>query len=963
MNDIAEYIQALIGSERFHDQVAAHFYHLGRPQQASPVDGCLPQPIAAMLRQLDIEQLYSHQSQALTAICRGEHTVVATPTASGKTLIYNLPFFKAWHSDPETRALYLFPLKALAQDQLATFMRWAERVGSPKPSAAIYDGDTNAYQRKKIRLRLPHVIMSNPEMLHLALLPYHDRWQQFFMHLKLVVIDEVHTYRGMLGAHMAQIIRRLRRICHHYGASPAFIFTSATVANPDQLASRLSGLPVRLVQKSGAPQGGRHIVLIDPLKGAARAAILLLKAALPRGLRTIVYTQSRKLAELIAIWAQQSSGKWHEKISVYRAGLMPHDRRAVEQRLKNGDLLAVVTTSALELGIDIGDLDMCILVGYPGSMISTLQRSGRVGRQGQEAALILIAAENALDKYFMSHPDAFQHGRPEKAVLNPHNVIAVQAHLECAAAELPLSSNEEWLGDGPVGEIALALEAQGVLRRTADGGQVYARRKRPHADVSLRGLGNRHRIVDSGSDTTIGEIDAHRLYRDTHPGAIYLHQGRTYLVETIDPVQRCVRVRAVQADYTTRVIAQTEVEILEVYESRWLGRGTVCIGTLKITDTITAFDQVLNASGRPLQRIALNAPPSVFETQGIWFDVPAEVCRTVSLQDFDVMGALHAAEHAAISLVPLLILVDRNDLGGLSTPFHAQIGSAAIFIYDGVPGGAGFSSEAFERAGELLTQTQEAIRICPCEKGCPSCVHSPKCGSGNHPIDKDGALALLTQLRQPASAAIQAQRPAVALKRATINKPFSERRPRLYGVFDLETQCSAQEVGGWHQAHLMRISCGVVYDSDENDCVVYAEDQVEALIAHLQRLDLVIGFNVQRFDYKVLSGYSKFDFGRLPTLDLLQAAYQQLGFRLSLDHLAQATLGVGKAGSGLDALRWWQEGCLDKIVAYCRMDVCITRDLYRFARDKGYLLYQESSGQKFRVPIPTCITQHTRVNR
>ena len=953
MNDIAEYIQALIDSERFHDQVAAHFYHPGRPQQASPVDGALPQPIASLLRQLHIEQLYSHQSEALTAICAGEHTVVATPTASGKTLIYNLPFFKAWLSDPETRALYLFPLKALAQDQLATFTRWAEQVGSPRPSAAIYDGDTSAYQRKKIRLRPPHVIMTNPEMLHLALLPYHDRWQQFFTHLKLVVIDEVHTYRGMLGAHMAQVIRRLRRICRHYGAAPAFIFTSATVANPDQLASRLSGLPVRLVQKSGAPQGGRHIVLIDPLKGAARTAILLLKAALPRALRTIVYTQSRKLAELIAIWSQQSSGQWREKISVYRAGLMPQDRRAVEQRLKNGDLLAVVTTSALELGIDIGDLDMCILVGYPGSMISTLQRSGRVGRQGQEAALILIAAENALDKYFMSHPEAFQHGRPEKAVLNPHNVIAVQAHLECAAAELPLSPNEEWLGDGPVGEIALRLETQGVLRRTADGGQVYARRKRPHADVSLRGLGNRHRIVNSGSDSTIGEIDAHRLYRDTHPGAIYLHQGRTYLVETIEPVQRCVRVRAVQADYSTRVIAQTEVEILEVHESRWLGRATICIGTLKITDTITAFDQILNASGRPLQRIALTAPPSVFETQGIWFDVPAEVCRSVSRKEFDVMGALHAAEHAAISLVPLLILVDRNDLGGLSTSFHAQIGSAAIFIYDGVPGGAGFSSEAFERADELLTRTQEAIRICPCEKGCPSCVHSPKCGSGNHPIDKDGALALLTQLRQPASAAIKAKKPAVALKRAMIDPPVFEKRPRRYGVFDLETQCSAQEVGGWHQAHLMRISCGVVYDSDENDCIVYAEDQVEALIAHLQRLDLVIGFNVQRFDYKVLSGYSKFDFGRLPTLDLLQAAYQRLGFRLSLDHLAQATLGVGKAGSGLDALRWWREGCLDKIITYCRMDVCITHDLYRFARDKGYLLYQESSGQKFRVPIAT----------
>jgi DEAD/DEAH box helicase domain-containing protein len=310
-------------------------------------------------------------------------------------------------SDAQSRALYLFPLKALAQDQLSTFRQWAEAANALKAEAAIYDGDTSAYQRKRIRQHPPNLLITNPEMVHLALLPFHDRWGAFFSRLRVVVVDEVHTYRGMFGAHMAQLLRRLQRVCAHYGASPTFVFTSATVANPGELAGRLIGQPVEIIQESGAPQAARHIVLIDPANGASQAAIELLKAALARRLRTIVYTQSRKAAELITLWSQQRSGRWADRISVYRAGLMPENRRDIERRLKSGRLLAVVSTSALELGIDIGDLDICILVGYPGSMISTWQRSGRVGRRGQEAALILIAGEDALDKYYIAHPHAF----------------------------------------------------------------------------------------------------------------------------------------------------------------------------------------------------------------------------------------------------------------------------------------------------------------------------------------------------------------------------------------------------------------------------------------------------------------------------------------------------------------------------------------------------------------------------
>ena len=898
---------------------------------------------------MGICDLYSHQCEALAAIQRGEHTAVATPTASGKTLIYNLPLLQTIEASPHARALYLFPLKALAQDQLATFNRWAEEAGQPAVNAAIYDGDTTAYRRKKIRQQPPAVLMTNPEMVHLSLLPFHTSWGEFFANLQLVVIDEVHAYRGMLGNHMAQVMRRLLRICDYHGSSPTFIFTSATLSNPAQLAGGLAGLPVRAITENGAPKGVRHTVLIDPVGSPSQSAIDLIKAALSRQLRTIVYTQSRKLAELIAVWAQQRAGRWADQISVYRAGLMPEDRRDIEQRLKNGQLLAVITTSALELGIDIGDLDLCILVGYPGSMVSTLQRSGRVGRQGQASAMIMVATENALDKFYVDHPQAFFRGEAEAAVLNPFNPVALEAHLECAAAEMPLVRDEKWLQTPEVEAAVLRLERSGLLKRTADGTRLHSRSKRPHRNVNLRGIGDRYRIVDSASGRTIGEMDEHRLYQETHPGAIYLHQGHTYRVESTDSVKNCVYVLPVEVDYYTRVRSDTDVEILLLREHKTVGRANVCTGRIKITDSVSGYDLVKTSTGKVMKQHFLDVPPVSFETQSFWFDVPSELCRAVGKKGFDVMGALHAAEHAAISMMPLLVLADRNDIGGLSTAFHPQTGSAAIFIYDGVPGGAGFSEQAYAQASELIESTIAAIRRCPCESGCPACVHSPKCGSGNHPIDKEGAASLLAMLQEPGpTISVASQIVSMPSSDALPVSPFTA-HPRAFGVFDLETQRSALEVGGWHKAHLMRVSCGVVYDSKENRFIVYEEAQIDQLIDHLKTLDLVIGFNSKRFDYKVLNGYSDFDFMQLPAFDILEAVKDRLGFRLSLDRIAEATLGQSKSGSGLDALRWWQEGRMDLIIEYCRKDVLITRDLYLFARKNGYLLYREREGGKFRI--------------
>lgn len=444
---VAEYVRALLASDKLGPQVR---HHRCEPARAAVyAESRLPWP-AAIRRTLEergLSGLYSHQALATDHIRAGHSVVVATPTASGKSLIYNLPVLERHLRDSEARALYLFPLKALAQDQLAGLQRlvsgWPEEA---RPTAALYDGDTSDHFRRKIRRDPPTVLISNPEMLHLALLPHHEQWAPFLAGLSHIVVDEAHTYRGVFGAHMAGVFRRLNRLAAHYGAMPSYIFCTATVGNPGELAASLSGLdllpgrqPPVVVDQSGAPQGARHYIFLDPDQSPATAAIDLLRAALARKLRTIVYCRSRRMTELVSLWAGSLSGPWAGRISAYRAGFLPEERRQIEARMASGELLAVVSTSALELGIDIGGLDVCILVGYPGTIMSTLQRGGRVGRAQQESAVVLVAGEDALDQYFMSHPEDFFSRPAEKAVVNPWNEVILARHLECAAAELPLS--------------------------------------------------------------------------------------------------------------------------------------------------------------------------------------------------------------------------------------------------------------------------------------------------------------------------------------------------------------------------------------------------------------------------------------------------------------------------------------------------------------------------------------------
>ncbi|MFP4212982.1 MAG: DEAD/DEAH box helicase [Desulfohalobiaceae bacterium] len=924
-----------------------------------------PEAIQSMLQDMGLHRLYSHQAQALNLIRSGRHTVISTPTASGKSLIYNLPVWESILQDPESKSLYLFPLKALAQDQLRVMQQDLEHwKASPRPEIAVYDGDTPRQDRSRIKASPPHILLSNPEMLHLGILPYHQGWRQFLSRLRYVVVDEVHTYRGIMGSNMAWVFRRLLRVCKLYGARPTFIFCSATVGNPQELASELSGLQVCGISQSGAPRGPRQMVFYNPLEGAARGALDLLQPALKRGLRSIVYTQSRKMTELIAMWSKQRCQEHSSRISAYRSGFLPSERRHVESALSRGDLLAVISTSALELGIDIGELDLCLLVGYPGSVMATWQRAGRVGRQLQSSAVVLIGHENSLDQYFMAHPREFFALDPEKAVINPLNPVLINRHLQCAAADLALEREEPLLGQQEVGEQARRMLEQGILQQSSCGEYLYSSQKNPQQNVNLRGAGHTLQIRDGSSQRDIGSIDYYRAFHETHPGAVYLHWGRTYVVQELQPEQGLVWASPRKVDYFTRVRTSKQTEVLEVYKSRDLGRARLCWGRLRVQEDITGYEKRRVKGHILMEVIPLDLGPLIFETQGVWVEMPDGCKQECDREQLHFMGGLHALEHGFIGCLPLIILTDRNDLGGIAQPERA---TGTVFIYDGHPGGVGLAKQIYASFQDLLQQTRQVLGSCGCELGCPACVHSPKCGSGNRPLDKEAALFMLQKLQagqvQSKTAKGQAEQkadqgPSGSAPRSkaasrTGSRQQMQSRPAAegFGVLDLETQRSAQEVGGWKKAHKMGISCAVLWDSKQGKCFYYLEAQVPELVQHLQSLPLVVGFNLLRFDYQVLSGYNPDRLQQLPTLDLLQEVYTRLGFRLSLQHLARTTLGVEKSADGLQALTWWQQGELQKIMDYCRQDVLITKDIYEFGRSQGYVLYQNKAGSLVRLPV------------
>ena len=917
--------------------------------------------VERILQAARIPALYSHQEEGIRLIQEGQHVVVATPTASGKTLIYNAAVLSSMLQDPRGCALYVFPLKALEQDQLDEIRTLLEHLHCGL-RAEIYDGDTKTSQREKIRHDLPNILITTPDMLHSGILAYHEMWEEFFRHLRFVVIDELHTYNGIFGSHVLHVFRRLNRICAARGSNPTYITSSATIGNPQDLAGRLVNRQFHAITESGAPTAPRHFVFLNPGESPNTVAARLLQLSVSQGFRTIVFTRARVITELIYRWATQAHPQLRDCISAYRAGYLPEERRQIEASLFSGDLLGVVSTSALELGIDIGGLDVCILVGYPGSIVNTWQRAGRVGRSSRESLVILVASRDALDQFFMKHPTHFFGRDIEDAVADPSNRHILKSHLACAARELPLTAWEPEYDMEGWSEAVAELTRDGDLLQSADGDAWFASRKRPHRLLSMRSIGESWSICRQGTKQVIGTVSGGQLYSECHEGAVYLHRGRQYLIGERDPVKCRIEAEEIDLAYYTRPQQHKETEVIEELRARPLHGYMARLARLLVSSQVVAYEKVRVGDQAILGQEPLESPVHQFETVGFWLEMEAPFERELKRHGFRHMGSIHAIEHVMKSLFPLLALSKGTDLGGICYPVHPQLHKSTIFIYDQYPGGIGLAEKGFDMLERLLELSLEMVSHCPCDKGCPSCIHSPSCGNGNKPLDKLGAIHLLELLTgrralDPDSLEIRGmedQPPIFAAWEANREEeeaPAPEPEEPRVVVFDLETQRSAAEVGGWDKAHLMRMSCGIVWDSREDRFVTYLENQVEDLIEHLKRADLVVGFNVIGFDYSVLRGYTNFDFRSVNTLDMLREVKSHLNYRISLNALASATLDAPKSADGLQALQWWKEGRLDLIEQYCRDDVKITRDLFQHGVDEGYLVFDRRGEGRMRVPV------------
>jgi DEAD/DEAH box helicase domain-containing protein len=747
-----ELLQAGREDERLVMQASQH----PRPPRLAAIPEELHPDVAAALRARGIDALWTHQAEALFAGWAGP-TIVTTGTASGKSLCFNLPTLDVLCRDARARALYLYPTKALAQDQARALNALAVERARP----AIYDGDTPREQRSAIRRRA-NIVLTNPDMLHLGILPNHPAWADFFANLAVVVVDEAHVYRGVFGSHVANVLRRLRRVCDAYGTAPRVLLASATVANPGELASRLTGLDdITVVDREGAPTAKRTIAMWNPPivdeKIAARRSVLAEAADLLAGLvsedaRTIVFMKSRKAVELMARFAQlelanRGRGDLADRIAPYRAGYTPQQRRELEARLVAGDLLGVVSTDALELGIDIGSLDAAICVTFPGTVASLRQMWGRAGRRGRGLALY-VAGEDALDQYFCRHPDAFLDRPVEAAILDPWNEQIHSAHMLCAAHEGPLEEvDAEFLGPR-WREFAAALVAAGDLRERPDGTFVPRRPEEfPAAAVSLRSASRDSVvIVDEGSGELIGNVDVQRSMNTVHDGAVYLHGGRSYEVSGLDLANRRALVRPFDGDWYTQPKRETDTWIERVIECRPALGVTLFFGTVVVTEQVLAYQKKRLSDHEAIDLVALDLPQTSFATQALWYEFEPGMLDPAAQPLDQLLGSLHAAEHSQIAVLPLLAMCDRWDIGGLSTNFHPQTGLPTIFIYDGHPGGIGITRRGYQQFEALVDDAHRLVGECPCESGCPSCVQSPKCGNLNEPLAKAGCVQLMGRM-------------------------------------------------------------------------------------------------------------------------------------------------------------------------------------------------------------------------
>jgi DEAD/DEAH box helicase domain-containing protein len=727
-----------------------------RPAERVPLPGSVASELASGLRTAGIVELYSHQLEALEA-ARAGNAIITSGTASGKSLGFNLPVLDELARDPRARALYLYPTKALAQDQA----RKLAELRLPSLRHAIYDGDTPREDRPAVRRRA-NLVLTNPDMLSMGVLPHHKGWGELLAGLRWVVVDEAHTYRGVFGSHVANVLRRLRRVARLHGAEPRFVLASATIANPVELAERLVGGDFRLVASDGAPRAGRRIAMWNPPvideRTMRRRSVLsetaeMVSDLVVGGLRTICFLRSRRGIELILRFVRMrleevGRGELAGRIAPYRAGYTPQQRREIERRLAAGELLAVIATDALELGIDIGELDAAVCATFPGTVASLRQMWGRAGRRSEGIA-VYVAGEDALDQFFCRHPDEFLERPVEAAILDHSNERIQSAHLLAAAYEAPLAEADDDLLGSRWRERADALVGAGRLRRSRDGRYLPRGPGFPAGEIALRSASlDSVAVVDRDSGEVIGAVEAERAFTTVHPGAVYLHLGRSYEVRELDIAGRRAIVEAFEGDWYTQPKIETEVQIERIVAKSEdaAGGGTgleLFFGEVSVTQQVMAFQRKRLTDHAVVDLIGLDLPETNFPTQALWYILGDELAGPAAMPPEILLGALHASEHSQIAVLPLLAMCDRWDIGGLSTNVHYQTGAPTIFVYDGHPGGVGISRRGYDLFERLVGDAVRLIGECPCAEGCPSCVQSPKCGNLNEPLHKDGALGLM----------------------------------------------------------------------------------------------------------------------------------------------------------------------------------------------------------------------------
>ena len=942
-----EYKEFLIHHEVIQSQEA---------QYADP-DPPLNNDIVNALRSEGINDLYIHQTNALDIVRSGGNPVSITPTASGKTLTYNIPILEEFLKNDSGHAIYIFPLKALEQDQKKKLTSLTNNIPNiTRLRSAVYDGDTPPAERSKIRANFPRFLLTNPEMLHLAISQFHKGWSKLLKNLRFVVIDELHTYKGIFGSNMAQLFRRLDRLCTYYGANPQYIASSATISNPVELAENLTGKKFTLVEESGAPTSKRHYVFMNPDESVYTLATKLFRLGLKLGLKTIVFTKARKITELIYQWILEAEPELEGLISAYRAGFLPEERREIESKLESGELSGVISTSALEMGIDIGTLDLCILVGYPGTISATFQRGGRVGRRS-ESAVVMLAQQNALDQYFMRNPRDFFGRSFESAVVDRENKFIMKKHIVCAAAELPITKNDSYYNPHNYKNIFADLEKEGSLQRSADGEKWFSVKKSPHRDVDLRASGAVYTITDSQGHI-IGSVSGANVFSECHPGAIYLHRGRQFHVSNLDLENHNVTVKETDVPYYTSANSQKDTEILTVESSRDMGHVKLHFGELKVTEWMTGYEKKRLHTQERLGSFPLDLPEQSYQTVGLWIEIPRDDRDFCDSEGLNFMGGIHGIEHLMLALAPLFVLSDRGDMGGISLVEHAGVKGPAIFLYDGYPGGVGLAARLFEIFEKLMSKALTFVTKCPCEDGCPSCIYSPRCGSGNHPLDKKAVTALLEiflglrlQVPQVEKVIFSENNKTVESEEPPpVQRQIAVMHPKIL-VFDLETQLSSDDVGGWNNIHKMKLAVGVTYEVHSRKTRIYYEEDAPMLIKALEMADMVIGFNLVGFDYTVLHPYGLVDPKKIKTLDLMLEIQNVLGHRLSLQALTSATLDAEKTADGLQSVQWVKQGKMDLVTKYCQMDVELTKDLYLYGKQNSYVLYENKNRGLVRVPV------------